>query len=153
VGGDGGLPANQNRRGSRMFVLHDAPPHMRCQWYCLQDLKDFVGNRRPSGQTRPYVPGWDCHGFQSNNKVVKESRTLSRWRSAKKSEAFAANTSISSRALSAWACSVTEHPYLTKDPKYETKSCARSQFSIGGGYQAQKPVFGVQVPQLLAKQR
>ncbi|MGH8100997.1 MAG: class I tRNA ligase family protein, partial [Chthoniobacterales bacterium] len=84
----------KSRENRELFVLHDGPPfangdvHMGTALNKI--LKDFVVKSQTMlGQRAPYVPGWDCHGLPSEDKVVRESRDLSPLEVRKRCEIFA----------------------------------------------------------------
>ena len=62
------------RKDAPTFVLHDGPPYANGQLHighALNKILKDVINRSQSmlGKNANYVPGWDCHGLQSNGKL------------------------------------------------------------------------------------
>src|SRR6266404_6302785 len=140
----------KSREDRELFVLHDGPPfangdvHMGTALNKI--LKDFVVKSQTMlGKRAPYVPGWDCHGLPIEYKVVKESRSLSPLEVRKKSEAFARKFIDIQREQfkRLGVFGDCEHPYLTRDPKYEAEILRAFAVFVEEGlvYQAQKPVF------------
>jgi isoleucyl-tRNA synthetase len=114
--------------GRPRFVLHDGPP------YANGDIHiGHAGQQDPQGQsssrarawrasTRPYVPGWDCHGMPIEVQIEKtHGKNLSAAETQRLARAYATEQIDNQReqfkrlgVLGDW-----DHPYTTMNFKNE----------------------------------
>ena len=120
----------EQRRGAKLYVLHDGPPyangHIHIGHALNKILKDFVvRSRGMAGFDAPYVPGWDCHGLPIELQVDRElgpkKRDLSTADFRRACRAYAARfVDIQRDEFVRLLCSGDwANPYLTMEPKYQ----------------------------------
>ena len=136
------------------FILHDGPPfsngniHMGTALNKM--LKDFINKYKAmSGYRVPIVPGWDNHGMPIESAIIKKNKLdrkkmrTSEFRTAcyKFAEKYVdiqRNQFKRLGVLADW-----ENPYLTMDPKFESKEVEvfGEMFKKGYIYKGLKPVY------------
>ncbi|MFC1754334.1 isoleucine--tRNA ligase [Thermoproteota archaeon] len=120
------------RSGSKKFILHDGPPyangHIHIGHALNKILKDIVVRfKTMQGFDSPYIPGWDCHGLPVEHQLFKELKIhkdqIDRVEFRKKAFAYAMKFVDIQREefkrlgiFGDW-----DNPYLTLNPKYESK--------------------------------
>ena len=151
-----GLYENMLRRneGRKPFVLHDGPPfsngNIHIGTALNKILKDFiVKSKSMEGFFAPYIPGWDNHGMPIESAIIKQNKldrrkmSVSEFRSACREFAakFVDLQRASFRRLG--VAGDWEHPYLTMDPKFESREVRvfGEMFKRGYIYKGLKPVY------------
>ncbi|MFC1646308.1 isoleucine--tRNA ligase [Candidatus Omnitrophota bacterium] len=121
-----------SRKGKQKFILHDGPPYANGNIHIghalNKILKDIVVKLKTmQGLDSPYVPGWDCHGLPVEHQLFKElnitKEQIDRFSFRKKAFQYAMGyveiqkeEFIRLGVFGDW-----QNPYLTLDPKYESK--------------------------------
>jgi isoleucyl-tRNA synthetase len=145
---------SKNSKGQK-FILHDGPPYTSGSAHMGTMLnktyKDFVVRYKAlRGFYTPYIPGWDCHGLPTEQRVVaalkeagvgplptaefrKKCQELSQKNIGIMTQQFARVG-----VLSDWA-----HAYKTMDPSYEAETLRAFAGFVEQGlvYRDRKPVM------------
>ncbi|MFH1621923.1 MAG: isoleucine--tRNA ligase [Candidatus Omnitrophota bacterium] len=122
----------EKMKGKQKFILHDGPPYANGNIHIghalNKILKDMVVKfKTMQGFDSPYIPGWDCHGLPVEHQLFKElnitKEQIDRVSFRKKAFQYAMSyveiqkeEFIRLGVFGDW-----QNPYLTLDPKYETK--------------------------------
>ncbi len=122
----------KSRAGMPRRILHDGPPYANGETHMgtllNKVLKDIVvRSLTMAGFDSPYVPGWDCHGLPIEHKVVKDLGSKAQGMSQADIRALCHAeamkwVNVQRRqfmrlgVLGDWF-----HPYLTLDPRYESR--------------------------------
>ncbi len=120
------------RKGEQKFILHDGPPYANGNIHIghalNKILKDIVVKfKTMQGFDSPYVPGWDCHGLPVEHQLFKElnitKEQIDRLSFRKKAHQYAMSyVEIQKEEfLRLGVFGDWQNPYLTLDPKYESK--------------------------------
>lgn len=116
-------------KGKEKFILHDGPPYANGNIHLgsayNKMLKDIISkSQRMMGKYVPVTPGWDCHGLPIEFKVTQENKGLSRTEIKKACRAYASKwIDVQREEFKALGVVMNwEHPYLTMDPGYESKT-------------------------------
>ncbi|WP_028487184.1 isoleucine--tRNA ligase [Thiomicrorhabdus chilensis] len=144
----------EHMAGRPKFILHDGPPYANGNIHIghavNKVLKDMiVKSKGLSGFDAPFVPGWDCHGLPIELNVEKkkgkvgqkigatEFRQACRDYAQKQVEGQMADFQRLG-VMADW-----EHPYLTKDFKFEANEIRALSKIIQNGHlvKGTKPVY------------
>jgi isoleucyl-tRNA synthetase len=122
----------EQRKDSETFLLHDGPPYANGKIHMghalNKVLKDIVVKYKTMrGYYSPYVPGWDTHGLPIEHKVTTElgekAKKLTKLKIRELCEEYALKyVDIQREGFKRLGIRGDwEHPYITLDPKYESK--------------------------------
>lgn len=142
------------KKGLPQFILHDGPPYANGEIHTghaiNKVLKDFiVKSKGLSGYDAPMVPGWDCHGLPIELNVEKKKGKVGRKINEKDFRQACrdyAQKQVDGQMADFQRLGVTgdwEHPYLTKDFKYEADQVRALAKIIENGHvvKGTKPVY------------
>jgi isoleucyl-tRNA synthetase len=119
-------------KGRKKFILHDGPPYANGNIHIghalNKILKDVVVKfKTMQGFDSPYIPGWDCHGLPVEHQLFKELKIakeqIDRLSFRKKAFEYAMRYVKIQREefIRLGVFGDWQNPYLTLDPKYESK--------------------------------
>jgi len=121
-----------DKKGKPKFILHDGPPYANGNIHIghalNKILKDIVIKfKTMQGFDSPYIPGWDCHGLPVEHQLFKElnitKEQIDRVSFRKKAHQYALRfVDIQKEEFKRLGIFGNwDNPYLTLNPKYESK--------------------------------